>query len=171
MIPRVALAVAGLAAALLPLPDPTPIGLAPLLIGLVALWRAVMRPDGPGAAGVLGAAALSWLVSGGGAAPARLVVFALALATVHSSAALAAGVPWRARVDGRVLLRWAARTVGTTLFGVGVVGATALLPRTGTPVATVAAGVVAVTAAVVAGAVVALRRPHALTRSAPTPEP
>src|SRR3954453_6034882 len=59
------------------------------------------RGRGPRAAGVLGAAALSWLVSGGGAAPARLVVFALALATVHSSAALAAGVPWRGGGDGR----------------------------------------------------------------------
>src|SRR3954452_18196898 len=134
-----------------------------------AVLARLRRGRGPGAGGGLRARASHPSLLR--AAAARLVVFALALATVPSSAALAAGVPWRARVDGRVLLRWAARTVGTTLFGVGVVGATALLPRTGTPVATVAAGVLAVTAAVVAGAVVALRRPHALTRSAPTPEP
>jgi hypothetical protein len=167
VIPRVALAVAGVAVALLPLPAPNPIGVVLVVAGLTALVRAVLRPDGPGTAVVLGVGALSWLVFGADASPVRLVAFALAVATAHSSAALAAGVPRAARLDGRTALRWVVRTAGTTAVGTALVAGTALLPRTGSPAVTVAAGVLAVTGAAVAGAVLVLR---GVTRTGRTPE-
>ncbi|MFL5923990.1 MAG: hypothetical protein ACJ74S_08470, partial [Gaiellaceae bacterium] len=101
MIPRVALAVAGVAVALLPLPAANPIGVVLVVAGLTALVRALLRPDGSGTAVVLGLGALSWLVFGAGASPARLVAFALAVATAHAAAAVAAGIPRAARRDGR----------------------------------------------------------------------
>jgi hypothetical protein len=170
VIPRLGLAAAGVAVALLPAPAPNPIGVVLVLAGLTALVRALLRPDGPGTAVVLGLGALSWLVFGADASPARLVLFALATATAHSSAALAAGIPRTARLDRRTTLRWAARTVATTAVGSGVVAATALLPRTSSPATTVAVAVVAVTGAVVAAAVLALRRPAELTRTGRSPD-
>jgi hypothetical protein len=167
VIPRVTLAVAGVAVALLPAPALNPIGVVLVVAGLTALVRAVLRPDGPGTAVVLGLGALSWLVFGADASPVRLVLFALAVATAHSSAALAAGVPRTARLDRRTALRWLARTAGTTAVGTAVVAATALLPRTASPATTVAVGVVAVTGAVVAGALLAL---GGLTRSEQSPD-
>ena len=167
MIARLALAVAGVAVALLPAPAPNPIGVVLVVAGLSALVRALLRPDGPGTAVVLGLGALSWLVFGAGASPVRLVLFALAVATAHSSAALAAGVPRTARLDRRTALRWAVRTVATTAVGTAVVAATALLPRTGSPATTAALGIVAVTGAVVAGALVAL---GGVTRTGRSPD-
>jgi hypothetical protein len=167
VIPRIVLAIAGLAVAVLPAPAANPIGVAVVVVGLTALWRAVLRPDGPGTAAVLGAGALSWLVFGADASPVRLVAFALAVATAHSSAALAAGIPRAARLDRRTTWQWIARTAATTAVGTAVVAATALLPRTGTPALTVAAAVVAVTGAAAAGAVVVLR---GVTRTGRTPD-
>jgi hypothetical protein len=167
MIPRSVLAVAGVAVALLPAPALNPIGVVLLVAGLTALVRAVLRPDGPGPAVVLGLGALSWLVFDADASPLRLFAFALAVATTHSSAALAAGIPRAARLDRRTALRWAARTLATTAAGTVLVAASALLPRTTSPATTVAAGVLAVTGAVVAGAVAVLR---GVTRTGRTPD-
>jgi hypothetical protein len=166
VIPRVVLAVAGVAVALLPAPALNPIGVVLVLAGLTALGRALLRPDGPGTAVVLGLGALSWLVFGAGASPVRLVLFALAVATAHSSAALAAGVPRTARLDRRTALRWVVRTVATTAVGTAVVAMTALLPRTTSPATTVAAGVLAVTGGVLAAAVLL----RGVTRSGRSPD-
>ena len=167
MIARLALAVAGVAVALLPAPAPNPIGVVLVVAGLSALVRALLRPDGPGTAAVVGLGALSWLVFAAEASPVRLVLSALAVATAHSAAALAAGMPRTARLDRRTALRWLARTAATTAVGTAVVAATALLPRAASPATTVAVGVVAVTGAVVAGALLAL---GGLTRSGRSPD-
>jgi hypothetical protein len=150
VIPRIALAVAGLAALVLPLPRATPLGVVLLLTGLVALGYAVLRPGSPGPALVIVTAALAWLATPDGPdRTARLAALALAVALVHSSAALAAVLPLRAGVPAGLLLRWAGWTAAATAVGGGVVAAASLLP---TGVAPVPATVVAVLGVVGAGA-------------------
>jgi hypothetical protein len=158
--PRAALAVAGLAALLLPLPRATPLGVVLLVTGLVALGYAVLRPGTAGPAVVIATAVLAWLgTPDGPGRTARLAVLALALALVHSSAALAAVVPLRAPVPPRLLLRWAGWTVAATAVGGGAVAAASLLPSAVPPVAATVAGVLAVAlAGAAAGALALVRR-------------
>jgi hypothetical protein len=148
VIPRAVLGAAGLAALVLPLPPATPAGVLLTLTGLVALGFSVLRPGSGGPAVVIAAAALSWLAADGGRLPVgRLAALALALALVHSSAALAAVVPARAPVPAALLLRWAGWTVAATAVGGAAVAAAALLPATAPPVPATLVGVVAVAAA------------------------
>jgi hypothetical protein len=158
--PRVALAAAGLAALLLPLPSPTILGIGLTALGLAALWTAVTSPGTSAPAAVITIAALSWLVSSHDGSVPRLVALALALATVHSAAALAAVVPPTARVPASISLRWAGWTAAATAVGAGIAGLPALLPAAPSPVLVTAAAVIALLLAVgVAGAGVRSRRP------------
>ena len=151
MIPRAVLAVAGLAALLLPLPQATPLGVLLLVTGLVALGYSLLRPGSTGPALLITVAVLAWpSTPDGPGRTVRLAVLALAIALVHSSAALAAVVPLRAPVPVALLLRWAGWTAAATVVGAGAVAAASLLPATAPPVP---ATVVAVLAVAVAGAV------------------
>jgi hypothetical protein len=155
--PRAALAVAGLAALLLPLPRATPLGVVLLVTGLVALGYAVLRPGSAGPAVVIATAVLAWLgTPDGPGRTARLAVLALALALVHSSAALAAVVPPRTPLPARLLLRWAGWTAAATAVGGGAVAAASLLPATAPPVPATVVAVLAVAAAGTAAGVLAL---------------
>lgn len=128
MSPRITLAVAGLAALVLPLPAATPLGVVLSVTGLVALGYSVARPGSSAAAVLIAAAALAWLDTPPGHQHlARLAALALAIAVVHSSAALAAVVPAHADVPAALLLRWAAWAVTAATLGGGVTLATSLL--------------------------------------------
>ena len=125
---RIALGLAGLAALALPLPAPTVLGGGLVVIGLVALALAVLRPGSGAPAALLAAVALSWLSTPAGHVhDLRLGALALALAVVHSSAALAAVVPVRARIPAALALRWLGWTAVSTGLGIAaIVGASAL---------------------------------------------
>ena len=144
MIPRVAMAVAGLLALGLPLPS----GGVPVLsvIGVLALAYSLLRPGSAAPAVVIVAAVLSWLATPAGAAhAARLVGLALAISIVHASAALSALVPVGARVPGPLAWRWLGWAAVATALGVGVLGAASLLPQGGgaLPVTVAAVGLAA----------------------------
>jgi hypothetical protein len=159
--PRIALAVAGLAAVLLPLPRATPLGVLLLVTGLVALGFSLLRPGSTGPALVITTAVLAWLGTPDGAGrTARLAALALAVALVHSSAALAAVVPLRSPVPAGLLLRWAGWTVAATAVGGGAVAAASLLPATAPPVPATVVAVLAVAAAgaLAGGVAVSARR-------------
>lgn len=159
MIPRVALGVAGLAALALPLPGAQPLGVGLTLLGVLALARSLRQPGSTGPAAVIAAAALSWLSSPGGQMhDVRLVALALALAVVHSSAALAAVVPPRSRVPGPLLARWAGWTVAATAAGVAAVEVPSLLHRTPGPVPITVAVLLAVGGCLALGARAGVRR-------------
>ncbi|MGY1857645.1 hypothetical protein [Modestobacter sp. SYSU DS0290] len=146
MSPRVALALAGIAALLLPAPELTVLGVGLTLAGLVALGAALVAP-GSAASGVLIAvAALSWLATGDPGAWSRLTALAFALSLVHAASALAAVTPRTARVPARLLLRWAGWAAGATAGGALVVAAAGLLPVPA-PVPTTVAALVALLAA------------------------
>jgi hypothetical protein len=122
-----------------------------LVTGLLALGYSLLRPGSTGPAVLIAVAVLAWPdTSDGTGRTVRLAGLALALALVHSSAALAAVVPPRAPVPSRLLLRWAGWTAGATAIGGGAVAAASLLPATAPPVP---ATVVAVLAVAVAGGV------------------
>lgn len=155
MTPRIALAVAGLAAVVLPLPSPTILGIGLSAAGLVALWVAVASPGSPAPAVLIGAAALSWLTSGSSGWGVRLVALAVAVTVVHSAAALAAVVPARSRVPAGLAVRWAGWSLAAAAGGVLVVAATGWLPAAPSPVlATVAALAVLLAATGIAGTIV-----------------
>ena len=161
MTPRIALAVAGLAAIALPLPRATPLGVLLLVTGVVGLGYSLLRPGSTGPALVIATAVLAWLDSPDGSwRTARLAALALAVALVHSSAALAAVVPVRAAVPPRLLLRWAGWTAAATAVGGGAVAAASLLPATAPPVPVTVVAVLAVVAAGAAAGALA-RRTHA----------
>jgi hypothetical protein len=128
MIPRVVLAGAGLAALALPLPSPTILGIGLTGAGLLALLAAWTTPGSAAPAVLIGISALSWVSSRHDGSLVRLVALALALAVVHSAAALAAVVPSSARVPAGLALRWAGWTAAATAAGVLVAAAPALLP-------------------------------------------
>src|SRR3954447_12891506 len=139
MIPRLAMAVAGLLALALSLPA----GAVPVLtvIGGLSLGYSLVRPGSAGAALVLSVAVLAWLATPSGSAhTARLVGLALAVSVLHASAALAALVPLHARVPGRLALRWVGWAAVATTIGAGALGAASLVPtgRTALPVTVVA---------------------------------
>jgi hypothetical protein len=157
MSPRVALAVAGLAALALAGPTATVPGVALGTIGLFILAGAVWYPGTTAPAMLIGLVALTWVAGPGTGTTVRLPALALAVAVVHSAAALAAVVPTRSRVPATLLLRWAGWTLLATVGGVAAVGVTALLPETAPVTATVAA-LGALAAAVVVGALVTGRR-------------
>lgn len=148
MTPRVALVVAGLAALALPLPSATILGIGLTGAGLVALWVSVTSPGSTGPALLIGAAALSWVTSRHDDSWPRLVALALALAVVHSAAALAAVVPAGARVPARMSLRWAGWTGAATAGGVLVAAAPGLLPAAPFPVLVTVLAVLALLLAV-----------------------
>jgi hypothetical protein len=79
------------------------------LVGALGLAAAAARPDGPGPAIVLGAAAAAWTLRYGLGRPPVVptLVLAVALALHHQSAALAAALPPGAEVDPAVPLRFA----------------------------------------------------------------
>jgi hypothetical protein len=154
--PRVALAGAGLAALLLAGPTATIPGFGLGVIGLFTLGGAVRYPGTTAPAMLIGVLALIWVAGPGDAAPGRLAALALALAVVHSSAALAAVVPVRSRVPAPLLLRWAGWTLLATVGGVAAVEAVALLPASA-PVPVTVAALAALGGAVVAGSLVARR--------------
>ncbi|SDX82981.1 hypothetical protein SAMN05661080_01358 [Modestobacter sp. DSM 44400] len=157
MSPRVALVVAGLAALALPLPSPTILGIALTATGLVALTVSATSPGSSGPAVLIVAAALSWLTSPHDDSVPRLVILALALAAVHSAAALAAVVPSSARVPGRLTLRWAGWTAAATAGGVLVTALPGLLPAAPPPVLVTGAAVGALLSAVAVAAAVTHR--------------
>lgn len=158
MIPRIALVAAGLAALALPLPAPDLLGGGLTVIGLIALGLAVVRPGSTAPAVLIAAAALSWLSTpDGGQHGIRLAGLALALAVVHTSAALAAVVPVRARIPAGLLARWAGGTVVATAVGAGLVAGVGAIPATVGPVWPTVVAVLAVT--VLAGLAVTGTRP------------
>ncbi|MGY1843545.1 hypothetical protein [Modestobacter sp. SYSU DS0875] len=128
MSPRVALALAGLAALLLPAPELTVLGVGLTVAGLVALGAAVVAPGSTAPAVLIGVAALSWLAGGDAGAWGRLTALAFALAVVHATAALAAVTPRTARVPARLLLRWVGWAAGATAGGALAVAVAGLLP-------------------------------------------
>ena len=155
MIPRGALAVAGLLALAAPLPAPTILGLTVTGAGLVALWYSVDSPGSGGPAVLIALAAVSWLAtSADHHHTLRLVTLALAVAVVHSSAALAAVVPVRAALPAALLLRWAGWTVLAPALGAGALAAASLLtaPDVGAPVTVATATAVLALGALGAGA-------------------
>jgi hypothetical protein len=157
VIPRGVLAVAGLAAVVLPLPRATPLGVLLLVTGLGALGFSLVRPGSAGPAVLITATVLAWPATPDGPGrTARLAVLALALALVHSSAALAAVVPPRTPLPARLLLRWAGWTAAATAVGGGAVAAASLLPATAPPVPATVVAVLAVAAAGAAAGVLAL---------------
>lgn len=113
----VVLAGAGMGALLLPWA--TPASLAGLVAGLgaVALAFAVYRPGSFGPLLVIAAATLSWLSAVPSPGLVRSLVFAFAVFTVHSAAALAAAIPLGAGIDLRLLVRQGLRMVA--VFGAG----------------------------------------------------
>ena len=155
MTARVLVAVCGLAALLLPGPALDPAGVVLTATGLVALFLAVQQPGSAAPLVLIGVAATSWLVTGGDAGTVRLVALAVCTAVVHSAAAYAAVVPPRTPVAAAVVRRWVLRTAAFTAAGLAAVGASALVPATGAPVATVVAGLLA---ALLLGAVALLPR-------------
>jgi hypothetical protein len=101
--------------------------LVPVVVGLLGLLSAVIRPGGAGPAVVIGGAALGWILRyGTGAAPVLgTVLLALALAVHHQCATLAAAVPPGARIDRSILVRYG-RYGGFVLALSVVVGVLAL---------------------------------------------
>ncbi|HYT10560.1 MAG TPA: hypothetical protein VEL73_07855, partial [Mycobacteriales bacterium] len=83
------------------------------LVGVLGLVAAAVRPDGPGPAVVLGAAALAWTVRYGTRPPpvAPTLLLAALLALHHQAAALAGALPPVATVQAAVLLRFGRHTV------------------------------------------------------------
>lgn len=127
------------------------------LIGLVGVAVAVAQPYGGGPAVVLGSAALAWAAGPGGELPSvpLTLLLAVLLAVHHQAAALAAVLPVTARVDRRLLIRWARRLglvlalsglVAVLALGVARPGGSVLLELVG-----LAAAVVATAALVLAG--------------------
>jgi hypothetical protein len=157
MNPRVAVAVAGLAGLALAGPTSTIPGVALGVFGLVTLFGAVRYPGTTAPAMFIAVLALIWVAGDSAAATVRLPALALAVALVHSAAALAAVVPVGSRVPAALLLRWAGWTLLATVGGVAAVGATALLPESA-PVPVTVAALAALGTAVVVGSVVAGRR-------------
>ncbi|WP_299959741.1 hypothetical protein [uncultured Modestobacter sp.] len=160
MTARVLGALAGLAALLLPGPELTLVGVTLTLVGLTAVFLSTQQPGSAAPAVLIGAAALSWLATGGDAGWLRLLAFAGAVAVVHSAAAFATVAPIGAPVARPVALRWVLRTALTTAAGVLVVAAGGLLPVTSTPVPTVVVGLCAV---LLLGGWVVLLRPGSAT--------
>ena len=157
--PRIALAVAGLAAIVLPLPRATPLGVLLVVTGVVGLGYSLLRPGSTGPALVITTAVLAWLDSPDGPGrTARLATLALAVALVHSSAALAAVVPLRAAVPAGLLLRWAGWTAAATAVGGGAAAAASVLPATAPPVPATVVAVLAVAAAGATAGALAVRR-------------
>jgi hypothetical protein len=153
MSPRVALAVAGLAALALPAPALDIAGIVLTAIGLLTLGGAVLHPGTTAPAMLIALAALSWLASDAGGVAVRLPALALALTVVHSAAALAAVVPARSRVPRALLLRWAGWSLLATVGGAAAVGVTGLLPAAA-PVPLTVAALAVLGAAAGVGAVV-----------------
>jgi hypothetical protein len=157
MSPRLAAAVAGLAALALAGPTATVPGFGLAVFGLVLLFGTVRYPGTTAPAMFIAVLALIWLAGDDTAGTVRLPALALAVALVHSAAALAAVVPVGSRVPAALLLRWAGWTLLATVAGVLAVGATALLPESA-PVPVTVAALAALATAVVVGSVVAGRR-------------
>jgi hypothetical protein len=165
--PRIALAVAGLAALVLPLPGLTVLGVGLTAFGLVCLAGSLTRPGSAAPALLVATAALSWLATpldaGGDGRWPRLAALALAVAAVHSAAALAAVVPVTAVVPARLGLRWAGWTTVAAAAGVATVALTDLVAgRAATaPVlpTAVALALLAATLVAVLAAAVLRRRP------------
>jgi hypothetical protein len=152
MSARVAVAVAGLLALALPGGPAGPVGLVLAAAGLLALVTSVLYPGTTAPAVLITVAALSWLAGDHTGAAVRLPALALAVAVVHSAAALAAVVPAQARVPRPLLLRWAGWTVAATVAGLLVVGGTALFPPAAA-VPTTGAALAVLGAAVLGGSV------------------
>ena len=98
-----------------------------VLLGLLGLAGAVLRPGSAAPAGVLVAAAVAWTAKHGTDLPpaAATLLVASAVATHHQAAALAAALPAAARVDRAVLVRFA-RHAGLVLVLSAVVAGLAL---------------------------------------------
>ena len=127
MIPRVAVAVAGLFALALPLPGGGMFVVT--AVGLVSVVFAVARPGSAAPAMVIAAGVLTWLATPSGSMhDLRLVTLALAISVLHSGAALAALVPAHARVPTRLALRWVGWAAVAATVGVGALGAASLVP-------------------------------------------
>ena len=142
MIPRVAVAVAGLLALALPLP--TGGLLVVTVVGAVALVFAVVRAGSAAPAVVIVAAVLSWLATPSGSSyVARLLGLALAVSLLHVSAALAAVVPSGGRVPTRLALRWIGWATSAAVIGTGALGAASLLPTARTELLVTTGAVVA----------------------------
>jgi len=156
MSARVAVAVAGALALTLPGWPAGPVGLVLTAAGVLALVTSVLYPGTTAPAVLITVAALSWLAGDQAGAAVRLPALALAVAVVHSAAALAAVVPARSWLPVPLLLRWTGWTAAATVAGVVAVSTTALLPLAA-PVPTTVAALAALGAAVV-GASVALDR-------------
>lgn len=150
MIPRAALAGAGLGALALAFPGIGPLAVALTAVGVVSVAVAVVRPSSEAPALVIAVAVAAWLL-GGEPVGLRCAVLAAALSAVHFAAALAALVPPRAALDRRLLLPWVLRWAATSAVGIALVVATAALPRTPAPAATALAAVVVVAGISVAG--------------------
>jgi hypothetical protein len=153
MTPRPVLLGSGLAALALAFPGPTVLGVALTVFGLVVLWPAVTRPGSQAPTLLLAVVLVGWLGVGADAGALRLIGLVVAVAALHSSAALAAVTPPRTPVHPLLLRRWAARCAWTVAGGLGVVAVGGRLPTPPLPAWTTTAAVVAVTAGVLAVAV------------------
>jgi hypothetical protein len=101
------------------------------LLAVPALAAAVLRPDGAGPAGVLGAAIGAWAVRYGVTAAPLATAFVLSalLYVHHLTAALCAAVPPAAAIDREVLLRWAVHAAGVLALTGAAAGGLGLLGR------------------------------------------
>jgi hypothetical protein len=83
--------------------------LASVIVGLLGLLTAVVRPEGTGPAIVIGGATVAWILRYGSDQPpvTGTVLLALSLAVHHQAAALAAAAPPTARIRAPILLRFA----------------------------------------------------------------
>jgi hypothetical protein len=124
----------------------TPVGLPPLaLAGLVGVAvLPALFPRGRWTTLVVLAAAVGWIVEPG--ALSQLLLLAAALYLLHTLAELAGTLPYDARVDPEVLLRWLVRALGVLAAGsvlaVAVLVGVSLLPVAGSYVVATVAGLV-----------------------------
>lgn len=101
------------------------------LVALAAIGTliAMVAPASAGALPLLVLEILTWSLgwSTGQASTVRTLAFAVLLYLLHAGTALAADVPWAARVEVDVLIRWAARCVPGLLAAAGCAAVTASL--------------------------------------------
>lgn len=101
-----------------------------LVFAFAGLVIAVLAPASVGALPLLAVELIAWIVGSqaGGAASWRGLVFAVALYLIHAAAALAANVPWQARVATAVLRVWAVRCCPALAAAIVLAAIVALVP-------------------------------------------
>ena len=97
---------------------------AAVLVGLVGVAVAVVRPGSAAPAGVLAAAAIAWTAKHGTDLPpvATTLLVALAVAAHHQAAALTAALPPAARVERAVLVRFGRHAALVLVLSAAVAG-------------------------------------------------